>query len=202
MSHIKRQPLVSTTTTKSFDDSSSDSSTSYYSKHTVRPGQEIKQKERNPNKNIINPADSLSYSSSESSKNSITSTDTQYLILRPSSTIKSKTVPKNQKQQAPKLNQDWKNFFQVSMEKKSITSNSSATGNKATLVQTKIFNPESFQKDNLPFGDNVHHDNEIKGFLFHNINGIKDEYNWTQINLTMAELNISCFGLAEINTTL
>jgi hypothetical protein len=73
---------------------------------------------------------------------------------------------------------------------------------KTPLHQTKILNQDSFQKDNLPFGDSIHDNNEIEGFLFHNINGIKDQSNWTQINLTMSELNISCFGFVEINTTI
>jgi hypothetical protein len=31
--------------------------------------------------------------------------------------------------------------------------------------------------------------------------GIKDEANWTQINKTMYDLQATCFGFTEINTT-
>jgi hypothetical protein len=36
-------------------------------------------------------------------------------------------------------------------------------------------------------------------FIFHNINGIKDEHNWAQINITMKDLDITSVGFAEIN---
>jgi hypothetical protein len=75
-------------------------------------------------------------------------------------------------------------------------------GRNDSLQQTKIPNLKNFQSNNFPFGDDINSFSEVEGFLFHNINGIKDESNWTQINLTMAELNITCFGLVEINTTL
>jgi hypothetical protein len=77
-----------------------------------------------------------------------------------------------------------------------------AEGSNKSLHQSKIPNLKTFQSNNLPFGDDIHNSSEVEGFLFHNINGIKDEFNWTQINLTMAELNITCFGFVEINTTL
>jgi hypothetical protein len=88
------------------------------------------------------------------------------------------------------------------MAKKPSTSTIPKSSVESSFHQTKIFNPDSFQNDNIPFGDNIHCENEIEGFLFHNIKGIKDEFNWMQINLTMLELNITCFGLVEINTTL
>jgi hypothetical protein len=43
---------------------------------------------------------------------------------------------------------------------------------------------------------------EYEGILFHNINGIKDAHNWYQINTTMKELNMACYGFAEINTSM
>jgi hypothetical protein len=38
--------------------------------------------------------------------------------------------------------------------------------------------------------------------LFHNINGLKDENNWAQILTSLKDLDVTCFGLAEINTTM
>jgi hypothetical protein len=70
------------------------------------------------------------------------------------------------------------------------------------LRQHKIFNTKLYQQDNLPFGDNIESQTDYEGIMFHNINGIKDEQNWFQILLTMKELNITCFGLAEINTSM
>jgi hypothetical protein len=55
---------------------------------------------------------------------------------------------------------------------------------------------------NLPFGDDIMEDTNYDTILFHNINGIKEETNWYQISKTMAELQVSIFGFAEINQTL
>jgi hypothetical protein len=49
------------------------------------------------------------------------------------------------------------------------------------------------------FGDDLHNYSDIKCFIFHNINRIKDETNWVQINQTMYELDVTGFSLAEIN---
>jgi hypothetical protein len=57
-------------------------------------------------------------------------------------------------------------------------------------------------KENLPFGDDVTTHMDYEGILFHNINGIKDAHNWYQINTMMKELNMACFGFAEINTSM
>jgi hypothetical protein len=54
----------------------------------------------------------------------------------------------------------------------------------------------SFQAENTPFGDNIETFLDAECFLFHNINGI-----WVQINKTMQELDVTCFGFSEINTT-
>jgi hypothetical protein len=54
---------------------------------------------------------------------------------------------------------------------------------------------------NLAFGHPIKYNSQYECFLFHNINGIKDEHNWAQINLTMLDLDVTCFGFAEINTT-
>jgi hypothetical protein len=163
----------------------------------------ISRTKSNPNKIKINPSDSLSYSSSDDSESNSTDSEiTQNTYLRPSSTIHPKINSHNQKRKTTTLNQDWKIFFEAATASKPKPSALQKTDNKKQFHQEKIFNPESFQKDNLPFGDSIHNDDDIEGFLFHNINGIKDESNWTQINLTMLELNISCFGFVEINTTL
>jgi hypothetical protein len=54
---------------------------------------------------------------------------------------------------------------------------------------------------NLTFGHPIEYNPQYECFLFHNINGIKDKHNWAQINLTMLDLDVTCFGFAEINTT-
>jgi hypothetical protein len=54
----------------------------------------------------------------------------------------------------------------------------------------------------LPFSDDITKDYDCEGFLFHNVNGIKNEHNWFQILSTMKDLNITFFGLAEMNTTM
>jgi hypothetical protein len=64
-----------------------------------------------------------------------------------------------------------------------------------------MYTPNSYQQDNTPFGDNIKHNSDYECFLFHNINGIKDDANWTQINKTMRELQVTGFGFAEINAT-
>jgi hypothetical protein len=63
-----------------------------------------------------------------------------------------------------------------------------------------MYTPNSYQQDNTPFGDNIEHNSDYE-CLFHNINGIKDDANWTQINETMRELQVTGFGFAEINAT-
>jgi hypothetical protein len=202
MSAKENQSLVRSTLEKpNYDSSSSSSST--ITNHNKRQKEKPYKTKINLNKSIASSTDSFSYSSSDSSdKNSSNSSITQSTHLRPSSTIYPKTNSQNQKRNAPKLNQEWKNFFTATSRMSSSLSTHQANHDKTPLRQTKILNQDSFQKDNLPFGDSVHDNNEIEGFLFHNINGIKDESNWTQINLTMSELNISCFGLVEINSTL
>jgi hypothetical protein len=58
------------------------------------------------------------------------------------------------------------------------------------------------QQVNEPFGDNIMNDSEAETILFQNINGIKDETNWTQIIHTMKDLNIDIVGFAEINKSM
>jgi hypothetical protein len=68
-------------------------------------------------------------------------------------------------------------------------------------TQPTITNNTSYQSDNLPFGDNIESSSDSKCFLFHNINGLKDDTNWVQINQTMQELKVTGFGMSETNTT-
>jgi hypothetical protein len=156
-------------------------------------------KQNDDNKNTITSTNSLSYSSSDSSKDDSTGTNTSTLtILRPSSTIKAHSdikPPQNKKKQ---LKKEWKNFFRNSAQQPKNVE----VIRKIPQIQTKMFNPKPFQNSNLPFGDDINFSSDVDGFLFHNINGMKDDSNWTQINIVMSDLNITCFGLVEINTTL
>jgi hypothetical protein len=70
------------------------------------------------------------------------------------------------------------------------------------LRQTLIKSNPDDHEQNIPFGHLIEAEQEYEGFLFHNINGIKDEHNWMQINLTMLDLNVTGFGFTELNTTL
>jgi hypothetical protein len=54
----------------------------------------------------------------------------------------------------------------------------------------------------MPVGDDIHENHEGEKFLFHNINGIKDDDNWHQIMTTMKELQVDIFGFAELNKTM
>jgi hypothetical protein len=72
--------------------------------------------------------------------------------------------------------------------------------NEKRLRQQKICNTKTYQQDNLPYGDNIETQSDYEGIVFHNINGIKDKHNWFQILWTVKELNITCFGFAELNT--
>jgi hypothetical protein len=68
-------------------------------------------------------------------------------------------------------------------------------------VQTRIHTQNSYQPENTPFGDNIEYKDDITCFLFHNINGVKDEANWAQITSTMHELQVTGFGFTKANTT-
>jgi hypothetical protein len=151
-----------------------------------------------------NSTNSLSYSSSsESSSENTTSTHSSNTVLRPSVTIHRRTDINKQRRKKGQLNDEWQLLFQNAIRQQTIQQTvTHQPDGQSHPIQTTIFNPNSFQADNLPFSDEINIFSEVEGFLFHNINGIKDEANWTQINLTMAELNITCFGLVEINTTL
>jgi hypothetical protein len=74
--------------------------------------------------------------------------------------------------------------------------------NKAAATTQKRYSQiklETFDSDNLPFGDDIHGNHDGITLLFHNINGIKDIDNWHQIMTTMKELQIDIFGFIELN---
>jgi hypothetical protein len=99
--------------------------------------------------------------------------------------------------------QQWKEIFQQTKEHiKASTTKSAQKSEPKQLRQTQIAKPENFAKENLPFGDDITTHMEYEGILFHNINGVKDAHNWYQITTTMKELNMACFGFAEINTSM
>jgi hypothetical protein len=68
--------------------------------------------------------------------------------------------------------------------------------------QSTIINTNNYYENNLPWGDHAERNTQYEGIIFHNINGLKDTDNWWQILTSMKELNVSCMGFAEINTSL
>lgn len=67
-----------------------------------------------------------------------------------------------------------------------------------TLIQTNIINPTI---SNFIYGDDIMPTDQNELIYFHNINGIKSDDNWAQILQTLHEHQVTCFGLAEINTS-
>jgi hypothetical protein len=131
----------------------------------------------------------LVYSSSEST--------TPTAILKPSSIIRTSSIMAKRKPKHQKLSNEWNKLFHQTRALKPTVSQTCGT----KWHQTRIQLPTSFQSNNLHFGDDLQNHSDIECFIFHNINGIKDETNWVQINQTMYELDVTGFGLAEINTT-
>jgi hypothetical protein len=80
--------------------------------------------------------------------------------------------------------------------------NNNNNGMRQKRLQQQTILNYKYNNKNLPFGDDITKDYNCEGFLFHNVNGIKDEHNWFQILSTMKDLNITFFGLAEMNTTM
>jgi hypothetical protein len=69
---------------------------------------------------------------------------------------------------------------------------------KETIQEPKIFYQitlKPMQTNNLPFGDDIMEITDCETILFHNINGLKEETNWHQISTTMAELQVTIYGL-------
>jgi hypothetical protein len=152
---------------------------------------------------------SLEYSSTDSSH-------TTKIKLRPSSTIHPKSNTQNRKKASGGLSHKWAEIFSttgatnktntstpIKQWKRSTTPSGKEHDHTSTFdgIQTRIYTPNSFQPDNTPFGDNIEYNADSACFLFHNINGVKDEANWAQINTTMHELQVTGFGFAETNTT-
>jgi hypothetical protein len=133
-----------------------------------------------------NDDSSLDYSSSTLS-NSKNRTN-----LRPSSIIHPKTNAQNRKQASTRITQEWAKIFSktdatnkpntsasIKQNSRPVTSNGKEHGYISIRggVQTRIHTQNSYQPDNTPFGDNIEHNDDIACFLFHNINGVKDEAN-------------------------
>jgi hypothetical protein len=107
--------------------------------------------------------------------------------------------------QDKKIVQQWKELLRQACTNQKIRKKSQKSLTKADnkkFHQDTISNPQNHSTDNLPFGDDVTADLDYEGIVFHNVNGLKDKHNWYQILTTMKELNISCFGLAETNTSM
>jgi hypothetical protein len=101
-----------------------------------------------------------------------------------------------------KLSAAWQKIFkqppkQIMIEESSQRKNTRQRHKHQTVLQHYNQSNET----NPAFGHPIEYNSQHECFLFHNINGIKDEHNWAQINLTMLDLDVTCFGFAEINTT-
>jgi hypothetical protein len=71
------------------------------------------------------------------------------------------------------------------------------TPQKQCFIQVEIPN---YNIGNDTFGDDIQTDKD-EVFYFHNVSGIKSDDNWAQILQTLHEHNVTCFGLAETNTS-
>jgi hypothetical protein len=82
------------------------------------------------------------------------------------------------------------NGWKEKIQKQTKTGNKNQTQHSAKqMTQSKLFNPNTFSIENSTFGDNIKAHSDIECIIFHNINGIKDLDNWTQINMTMKDMN-------------
>jgi hypothetical protein len=141
------------------------------------------------NTEISVSSSSLAYSSTES--------PTPTATLKPTSIIRTSSIMAKRKSNQQQLSYKWEKFFHQTRALKPTVSQTCGT----KWHQSRIQLSTSFQSDNLHFGDDLQNHSNIECFIFHNINGIKDETNWVQINQKMHELDVTGFGLAEINTT-
>jgi hypothetical protein len=66
------------------------------------------------------------------------------------------------------------------------------------FAQIEITN---YDNGNYTFGNELWSVDDSDIFYFHNINGIESDDNWAQILLTLMEHNVTCFGIAETNTS-
>jgi hypothetical protein len=100
-------------------------------------------------------------------------------------------------QKSKGLSTAWEMIFRKQQDKHT-NQQRIATNNmiRQSHTQTTIQNQTTNYWNNLNFGHSIEQDSEFEGFLFHNINGLKDEHNWMQINITMQDLNVTCFGFS------
>jgi hypothetical protein len=98
------------------------------------------------------------------------------------------------------LSAAWKFFFRRHHDKQTLRTIIPATTIRQKHFQTTIQNQTANYENNINFGHHIEQNSEFECFLFHNINGLKDEHNWIQINATMKDLNVTCFGFSELNT--
>jgi hypothetical protein len=144
------------------------------------------------NQKQFNDVSSLDYSSSSS-------LDIIQKQLRPTTMIHPTTNAQIRATKMNKISSEWATIF--SGRRSGTTMTSRLRTQPKRWNQSTISTTMSFQAENTPFGDNIETFLDAECFLFHNINGIKDGTNWVQINKTMQELDITCFGFSEINTT-
>jgi hypothetical protein len=104
-------------------------------------------------------------------------------------------------QKSKGLSTAWEMIFRKQQDKHT-NQQQIATNNtiRQSHTQTTIQNQTTNYWNNLNFGHSIEQDSEFEGFLFHKINGLKDKHNWMQINITMKDLNVTCFGFSELNT--
>jgi hypothetical protein len=144
------------------------------------------------NQKQFDDVSSLDYSS-------LSSSDITHKQLRPTTTIHPTTNAQIRATKTNKISSEWAKIF--SGRRSGTTTTSTPRTQPKRWNQSTISTTTSFQAKNTPFGDNIETFLDAECFLFHNINGIKDDTNWVQINKTMQELDITCFGFSEINTT-
>jgi exonuclease III len=152
-------------------------------KHSLQQYNISKQKNKQHQRNDTtynedsSQADSLNYSSS----------DSDITRLRPTITIQTSTDIDSGKAMIRKTRMaDYMNTTRQSKD-------------RGKYHQIKL---TPMQTTNLPIGDDINEQTNIKTILFHNINGIKEEENWFQILMSMNELKADIFGFAEINQTM
>jgi hypothetical protein len=110
------------------------------------------------------------------------------------------TERSGQKRNRTRLSSAWKQIFaRAKIDKSKNTESNAAT--HTNLQQAHLTNSNR-QELHTVFGNDIETHCNYECFLFHNINGIKDESNWSQILSAMKDLDITCFGFAELNTTM
>jgi hypothetical protein len=157
--------------------------------------QENTQKQQHTSNNTI-----ISHSKSEKANTEANSSDDSSISSIDHDTeYSSEPYDLHGRQQKCLLTKKWEKFFEKT-KAKSIHKNETkcARQHQKNLSQSKIINTNGYHENNLPWGDDMHYE----GIVFHNINGIKDTHNWSQILMTMKEMNASCIGFAEINKSM